>query len=143
MVRSLFPIGIWRKTNFYYTRFWEIAGIGQLHDIIETRGKNEAVKFLDFCYLHIKFYMLLEYQYEMMFFKLCEKKGSNRPYRKWYYNNLDILDSPEMTTYILCIIQKQLNKNNSLVTTEIERFIFNWPYPKQKLNAYFTKSNIS
>lgn len=71
---------------------------------------NDAEKMLDFCNLHIQFYMLLEYQYEMMFFKLCEKRGSNRPYRKWSFNYLDILDSPEMTTYILCIILIQLNK---------------------------------
>lgn len=71
--------------------------------------------------------MLLEYQYEMMFFKLCEKRGSKRPYRKCFFNYLDILDSPEITTYILCIILIQLNKYqySGTVTTEVERLIFN------------------
>lgn len=48
-----FPLDYEEKLIFTIRVFWEIAGIGQLHDVIETWWINEAVKILDFCYLHI------------------------------------------------------------------------------------------
>lgn len=45
-----------------------------------------------------------------VFLNFVRKGADNRPYRKWSFNYLDILDSPEMTTYILCLILKQLKK---------------------------------
>lgn len=46
----------------------------------------------------------------MMFLNFVKKGADIKPYRKWSFNKRDILDSSEMTTYIICIILKQLNK---------------------------------
>lgn len=67
-----------KKSSWILRAFEKLQKKAHLRDVIEAWGMSYVVKFINFCSLHIQFYVWLKYLYDRMFFFQIYKKWDQK-----------------------------------------------------------------